>query len=97
MERSIDEDIRAELIFKYGQLPPETIEKLVVSRKEAQSRTKRTIRCPRCHKILMETYLHDHELVIVKCSDCRFREPMDMAFFRRIRARSAKPASEGVS
>ncbi len=97
MERLIDEEIRAELALKYGQLPPETIEKLVISRQETQACTKRRIRCPRCHKILMETYLHDHELVIVKCSDCRFREPMDMAFFRRIRARSEKSAEEGVA
>ncbi len=92
-----DAEIRCELVEKYGALPPETLEKLVISRRESLTMAKRPIRCPRCHRIIMQTSIHDHELVIVKCKYCRFKEPMDMALFRRIRPRLSGLAKGSVA
>ena len=61
---------------------PDLARKLEQSRKLAESRRLRTIRCPNCGFYLLDVYGTDHYLVRVKCRKCKFSETIDTALFR---------------
>ncbi len=60
-------------------------EKLEWSRRAAENKPLRRIRCPRCGFYLMDVYGSDHCLVRVKCRKCKFNETIDTALFRTVR------------
>jgi phage FluMu protein Com len=71
-----------QVIERHVTAGPEVQAKLEQSRKLAQNREPRAIRCPRCGLYLLDVYGHDHYLVRVKCRKCKFDETIDTAFFR---------------
>ena len=82
-----DEEIRQELFRKYGKLDPDAVEKLVISRHRAEKREEREIYCPRCHRLMTKIDVNVREgTSVTKCPRCRFMEPMDLAYFRTVRA-----------
>lgn len=67
------------------QLPAETINKLELSRQQAETLVKRDIKCPNCGFYMLEVYGTDHHITRAKCQKCKFNELIDTAMFRTIR------------
>ena len=72
------------VIERYTNTHPDLQHKLEHSRKLAEARQLRTIRCPRCGFYMLDVYGFDHYLVRVKCRKCKLEEPLNLAYFRRI-------------
>ena len=63
---------------------PEVLVKLEESKKLAQNKQLRAIRCPCCGFYLLDVYGRDHYLIRVKCRKCKFDETIDTALFRTV-------------
>ena len=74
-----------DVIGRYVKAGPELEYKLEESRKMAESRELRTIRCPNCGFYMLDVYGREHYLVRVKCRKCKFNETIDTALFRTVR------------
>ncbi len=72
---------------RYGQLTPEAAEKIRKSREEVKKLKSRTLRCPVCGFRLEEIYELTSGYVQVKCRKCKLEEPLNLAYFRRIKKR----------
>ena len=70
---------------RFGNPSAEVLKKILRSKQEAEKLPKRTIRCPICGFKLEETYGYGASYVQVKCRKCKFEEPLNLAYFRRIR------------
>lgn len=76
-----------EIIFdsRYGQLTPEVEEKIRRSREEARKLEKRELRCPICGFRIEGVYGKSSCIVHVKCRKCKMEEPLNLAYFRRMK------------
>lgn len=76
-----------EILFdsRYGQLTPEVAEKIRKSREEVKKLKIRTLRCPVCGFRLEEIYELTSGYVQVKCRKCKLEEPLNLAYFRRLK------------
>lgn len=70
---------------RYGTMDPSVLERLTVSRVEAENSEKREIKCPICGFYLMDVYGREHYIARVKCRKCKFNEPIDTALFRTVK------------
>ena len=70
---------------RFGSPSAEVLKKILRSKQEAEKLPKRTIRCPICGFKLEEAYGYEATHVQVKCRKCKFEEPLNLAYFRRIR------------
>lgn len=70
---------------RYGQLTPEVAEKIRKSREEVKKLKSRTLRCPVCGFRLEEIYKLTSGYVQVKCRKCKLEEPLNLAYFRRLK------------
>ena len=70
---------------RYGQLTPEVAEIILKSREEVKSLKGRTLKCPICGFRLEEVYEIASGYVHVKCRKCKLGEPLNLAYFRRIK------------
>ena len=70
---------------RYGQLTPEVAEKIRKSREEVKKLKSRTLRCPVCGFRLEEIYELTSGYVPVKCRKCKLEEPLNLAYFRRLK------------
>ena len=59
--------------------------RLDLSRKESERGQERFIYCPECHMKLLKAYSYDHVVISVKCRNCGFNEPIDIAYFRTMK------------
>ena len=59
--------------------------RLDLSRKESERGEERYINCPQCHKKLLKAYSYDHVLISIKCKNCGFDKPIDIAYFRTMK------------
>ena len=83
------------VIERYTNTSPDLQHKLEQSRKLAETRQLRTIRCPRCGFYMLDVYGYDHYLVRVKCRKCKFNETIDTALFRTMRSRKYRKLAAG--
>lgn len=76
-----------EIIFdsRYGRLTPEVAEKIRRSREEIKSMQGRELRCPVCGFRLEGVYGITTGIVQVKCRKCKLEEPLNLAYFRRMK------------
>ena len=70
---------------RYGNPSVEVLRKILKSKQEAEMLPKRTIRCPICGFKLEEVYGYGASYVQVKCRKCKFEQPLNLAYFRRMR------------
>lgn len=70
---------------RYGQLTSEVAEKIRKSREEVKKLKSRTLRCPVCGFRLEEIYELTSGYVQVKCRKCKLEEPLNLAYFRRLK------------
>lgn len=70
---------------RYGQLTPEVAEKIRKSREEVKKLKSRTLRCPVCGFRLEEIYELTSGYVQVKRRKCKLEEPLNLAYFRRLK------------
>lgn len=70
---------------RYGQLTPEVAEIILKSREEVKKLKSRTLRCPVCGFRLEEIYELTSGYVQVKCRKCKLEEPLNLAYFRRLK------------
>ena len=70
---------------RYGQLTPEVAENIRKSREEVKKLKSRTLRCPVCGFRLEEIYELTSGYVQVKCRKCKLEEPLNLAYFRRLK------------
>jgi len=70
---------------RYGQLTPEVAEKIRKTREEVKKLKSRTLRCPVCGFRLEEIYELTSGYVQVKCRKCKLEEPLNLAYFRRLK------------
>lgn len=68
---------------------PETLRKLELSRKKAETVATREMRCPMCGFLVQIIPVTQTELVFVRCRKCKFTGPLDPAYFRRMRRLAA--------
>lgn len=78
-----------EIIFdsRYGRLTPEVAEKIRRSREEIKNMQGRELRCPVCGFRLEGVYGITTGIVQVKCRKCKLEEPLNLAYFRRIKSK----------
>lgn len=70
---------------RFGNLTPEVAEKIRKSREEVKKLKSRALRCPVCGFRLEEIYEISSGYVQVKCRKCKLEEPLNLAYFRRIK------------
>ena len=70
---------------RYGKITPEVAEIILKSREEVKSLKGRTLKCPICGFRLEEVYEIASGYVHVKCRKCKLEEPLNLAYFRRIK------------
>lgn len=78
-----------EIIFdsRYGHLTPEVAEKIRKSREEVQYMEGRELKCPVCGFRIEEIYGISAGIVHVKCRKCKLEEPLNLAYFRRLKTK----------
>lgn len=81
-----------EIIFdsRYGKLTPEVEAKILKSREEIKNLQSRELKCPICGFRLEEIYEISSGYVHVKCQKCKLQEPLNLAYFRRIKNRTRR-------
>lgn len=70
---------------RYGRLTSEVAEKIRKSREEVKKLQGRELRCPVCGFRLEGVYGITSGIVQVKCRKCKLEEPLNLAYFRRIK------------
>ena len=70
---------------RYGNMTPEVAEKIRKSREEIKKLKGRALKCPVCGFRLEEIYAISSGYVQVKCRKCKLEEPLNLAYFRRIK------------
>lgn len=81
---------------RFGSPSAEVLKKMLRSKQEAEKLPKRIIRCPICGFKLEETYGYGASYVQVKCRKCKFEQPLNLAYFRRIKGFKRKEKSRKV-
>lgn len=78
-----------DIIFdsRYGRLTPEVAEKIRKSREEVQYMKGRELKCPVCGFRIEEIYGISAGIVHVKCRKCKLEEPLNLAYFRRLKTK----------
>lgn len=76
-----------EIIYdsRYGHLTPDVAEKIRKSREEAKKLKSRELKCPVCGFRIEEIYGITSGIVQVKCRKCKLEEPLNLAYFRKIK------------
>ena len=75
---------------RYGKLTPEVEAIILKSREKAKMLQGRDLKCPICGFRLEEIYGITEGIVYVKCQKCKLQEPLDLAYFRRIKSRTRR-------
>ena len=81
-----------EILFdsRYGHLTPEVAEKIRKSREEVQQMKGRELKCPVCGFRIEEIYGITAGIVHVKCRKCKLEEPLNLAYFRRLKSKNKR-------
>ncbi len=69
---------------RYSPPSPETWEKILSSREEAEALALRELKCPICGYRLVGVYGHSG-YIRVKCRKCKFEGPLNLAYFHTVR------------
>ncbi len=79
-----------EIIFdsRYGHLTSEVEQKILKSREEIRQIKGRALKCPVCGFRLEEIYGITAGYVHVKCRKCKLEEPLNLAYFRRLKSKT---------
>lgn len=79
-----------EILFdsRYGKLTPEVAEKIRKSREEMKMLNGRELNCPICGFRIEEIYGITAGIVHVKCRKCKLEEPLNLAYFRRLKMKT---------
>ena len=72
---------------------PGFYEKMESSWDRVDEENTRMVCCPVCGRPLMEVYSRHHEVIRVKCSNCKLNVPIDIGIFRTA-GKSRKPTFE---
>ena len=77
----------AEILYdsRYGYLTPDVAEKILKSREEVKKLKGRELKCPICGFRIEGIYGITSGIVQVKCRKCKLEEPLNLAYFRRIK------------
>lgn len=80
-----------EIIYdsRYGRLTPEVEMKILKSREEVRNLQGRDLKCPVCGFRIEEIYGITAGFVHVKCRKCKLEEPLNLAYFRRIKTKTS--------
>ena len=77
---------------RYGHLTTDAAEKIRKFREEVKKLKGRDLKCPVCGFRIEGIYGITSGIVQVKCRKCKLEEPLNLAYFRRIK-RGRKPIS----
>ena len=72
---------------RFRPLSPEAEEKLLFSKRAAETLERRDVKCPQCGFRVLEVYGRDHHITRVKCQKCKFNDIIDTALFRTVKVR----------
>lgn len=72
-----------------GNLSPEILRRLELSRQKAEATRTREMHCPICGFLVQIIPVTQTEIVFVKCRKCKFTGALDPAYFRRMKRLSA--------
>ena len=72
---------------RYGHLTMDVAEKIRKSREEVKKLKGRELKCPVCGFRIEGIYGITSGIVQVKCRKCKLEEPLNLAYFRRIKKR----------
>ena len=70
---------------RYGHLTMDVAEKIRKSREEVKKMKGRELKCPVCGFRIEGIYGITSGIVQVKCRKCKLEEPLNLAYFRRIK------------
>ena len=70
---------------RYGHLTQDVAEKIRKSREEVKKLEGRELKCPICGFRIEGIYGITSGIVQVKCRKCKLEEPLNLAYFRRIK------------
>ena len=70
---------------RYGHLTSDVAEKIRKSREEIKKLKGRELKCPVCGFRIEGIYGISSGIVQVKCRKCKLEEPLNLAYFRRIK------------
>ena len=70
---------------RYGKLTEDVANKILKSREDAKQLKGRELKCPVCGFRIEEIYGITSGIVQVKCRKCKLEEPLNLAYFRRIK------------
>ena len=72
---------------RYGTLSPDVAEKIRRSREEVKQLNGRELKCPVCGFRIEGIYGITSGILQVKCRKCKLEEPLNLAYFRRMKRR----------
>ena len=72
---------------RYGTLSPDVAEKIRRSREEVKQLNGRELKCPVCGFRIEGIYGITSGILQVKCRKCKLEEPLNLAYFRRMKHR----------
>ncbi len=70
---------------RYGHITQDVAEKIRKSREEVKNLNGRELKCPICGFRIEGIYGITSGIVQVKCRKCKLEEPLNLAYFRRIK------------
>ena len=72
---------------RYGTLSPDVADKIRRSREEVKQLNGRELKCPVCGFRIEGIYGINSGILQVKCRKCKLEEPLNLAYFRRMKRR----------
>ena len=72
---------------RYGTLSPDVADKIRRSREEVKQLNGRELKCPVCGFRIEGIYGITSGILQVKCRKCKLEEPLNLAYFRRMKRR----------
>ena len=72
---------------RYGTLSPDVADKIRRSREEVKQLNGRELKCPVCGFRIEGIYGITSGILQVKCRKCKLEEPLNLAYFRRMKHR----------
>lgn len=64
----------------------DVLQRLAWSRERASTMETRDVYCPYCHRRIAVVPVGDTGVIFPKCQKCKFNGPLDLRYFRRMKA-----------